>query len=231
MATICTHCGREVPPGNTVCPACGETVRSATPAFTPVIEPGAQPGVQTSPLGYAPSATPYATPPPPAQSGGALIILIVVGVFVLLGVVAAGVVGAFVWHATKAVSNAIVHKNSNGDVIINTPGGAITSGSASSISESDLGVALYPGATRGEGSMNMHTPAGSLISAVFVTSDSPSQVVDYYKSKIGGDVSTMESGNSTVLTSAADSKNKVMVTVTANDNGKTRIRILHTTKK
>jgi hypothetical protein len=175
---------------------------------------------------------PYTGPPPPAASGGALkIILIVVGVVVLLGVVAAGVVGAFVWHAAKSVSNSIVHKNSNGDVTINTPGGAITSGGASTISESDLGVALYPGATRGEGSMNMHTPAGSLVSAVFLTSDSPTQVVDYYKSKIGGDVSTMESGNSTVLTSAADSKNKVMVTVTSNDNGKTRINILHTSKK
>ena len=193
--------------------------------------PVMEPGVQTPP-GYAPSATPYATPPPPPQSGGALkIILIVVGVFVLLGVVAAGFLGAFVWHATKAVSNSIVHKNSNGDVTINTPGGAITSGSASTISESDLGVALYPGATRGEGSMNMHTPLGSLVSAVFLTSDSPAQVVDYYKSKIGGDVSTMESGNSTVLTSGAESKNKVMITVTTVDSGKTRINILHTTKK
>jgi hypothetical protein len=229
VATICTHCGREVPPGNTVCPACGETVRSAAPAFEPVIQPGIQ---SPPPPGYAPSTMPYAGPPPPAASGGALkIILVVVGVVVLLGVVAAGVVGAFVWHAAKSVSNSIVHKNSNGDVVINTPGGAITSGGASTISESDLGVALYPGATRGEGSMNMHTPAGSLVSAVFLTSDTPTQVVDYYKSKIGGDVSTMESGNSTVLTSTADSRNKVMVTVTSNDNGKTRINILHTSKK
>jgi hypothetical protein len=229
VATICTHCGREVAPGSTVCQACGETVRSAVPAFEPVI----QPGVQSPPTpGYAQSAAPYTTAPPPAQSGGALkIILIVVGVVVLLGLVAAGLVGAFVWHATKAVSHSIIHKNSNGDVTINTPGGAITSGSASTISESDLGVALYPGATRGEGSMNMHTPVGSLISAVFLTSDSPTQVVDYYKSKIGSDVSTMETGNSTVLTSGADSKNKVMVTVTSGDNGKTRINILHTTKK
>ena len=196
----------------------------------PVVEPG----VQTQPPpGYASSVASYPIPPQPAaQSGGALkIILIVVGVVVLLGIVAAGVIGAFVWHATKAVSNAIVHKNSNGDVTINTPGGAITSGSASTISESDLGVAVYPGATRGEGSMNMHTPVGSLISAVFLTSDSPTQVVDYYKSKIGSDVSTMETGNSTVLTSGADSKNKVMITVTSGDNGKTRINILHTTKK
>jgi hypothetical protein len=230
VATICTHCGREVPPGSTVCQACGETVRSAVPDFTPVLQPGAaQPGVQIPPTpGYAPSAMPYTGPPPPAQSGGALkIILIVVAVFVFLGVMAAAVVGFGVWR----VSRAIVHKNSNGDVSINTPGGAVTSGSVSTISESDLGVALYPGATRGEGSMNMHTPLGSLVSAVFLTSDSPIQVVDYYKSKIGGDVSTMESGNSTVLTSGADSKNKVMVTITSNDNGKTRINILHTTKK
>jgi hypothetical protein len=219
-------------PGSTVCQACGETVRSATPAFEPVIQPGVQSPV---PPGYAQSAAPYTTAPPPAQSGGALkIILIVVGVVVLLGVVAAGVIGAFVWHATKAVSNAIVHKNSNGDVTINTPGGPITSGSASTISESDLGVALYPGATRGEGSMNMHTPVGSLISAVFLTSDSPTQVVDFYKAKLGSDVadvSAMQSGNSTMITSGGDSKNKVMVTVTSVDNGKTRINILHTIKK
>ena len=217
------------PPGNTVCPACGETVRSAAPPFAPVVQPGAQPGAQIPPPpGYAQSATPYATPPPPAASGGALkIILIVVGVFVFLGVMAAAVVGIGLWRVSKA----IVHKDSNGDVSITTPGGVITSGNTSSISESDLGIAIYPGATRGEGAMNMHTPGGSLISAVFVTSDSPAQVVDYYKSKIGSDVSSMESGNSTVLTSSADSKNKVMVTVTTLDNGKTRINILHTTKK
>ncbi len=177
MATLCTHCGREVPPAVPSAKPAAKTVRSAVPAFEPVI----QPGVQSPPTpGYAQSAAPYTTAPPPAQSGGALkIILIVVAVVVLLGIVAAGLVGAFVWHATKAVSHAIVHKDSNGDVTINTPGGAITSGSASTISESDLGVAPYPGATRGEGSMNMHTPVGSLISAVYLTSDSPIQVVDY----------------------------------------------------
>jgi zinc-ribbon domain len=226
VATICTHCGREVPPGNTVCPACGETVRSAAPAFTPVL----QPGVQTPP-GYTPSATSYPIPPQPAQSNGALkIILIVVGVFVVIGVLAAAVVGFGVWR----VSRAIVHKNSNGDVSISTPAGTITSGSTSSIDESELGIAIYPGATRGEGSMNMHTPAGSLVSAVFLTSDSPAQVVAFYKAKLGSDVtdvSPMQSGKSTMITSAGDSKNKVMITVTSVDNGKTRINILHTTKK
>ena len=231
MATICTHCGREVPPGNTVCPACGENVQATAPAFTPVVQPGTPPPpAYTQPgyaqPGYAQSATPYATPPPPAKSGSAVkIILIVVGVFVFLGILAAAVVGIGIWRVSKAV-----HKNANGDVSISTPGGTITSGN--SVSESDLGIAIYPGATQAaSSSMNMHTPSGSLVSAAFVTSDSPSQVADFYKSKIGDSVSSMQAGGSTILTSGADSKDKVVVTITTVDGGKTRVNILHSTKK
>ena len=230
MATICTHCGREVPPGNTVCQACGENVSSSAPAFTPVVQPGVP---SAPPPGYAQSAAPYATqPPPPVKPGGGLkIILIVVGIFVLLGIVAAAVVGIGIWRVSKSVSNSIVHKDSNGDVSITTPNGTITS-NTSAVSEADLGVPIFPGATRGQGSsMNMHTPAGTLVSGVFLTSESPSQVVDFYKAKLGSDASVMQAGNSTVITSGGDGSNKVILTITTVESGQTRINILHTIKK
>ncbi len=227
MATICTHCGREVPPGNTVCQACGETVPFRCPSLH------AGPGARCPdpsrlraichPLRHTSSASQIRRSPQdhphrrrrlrPSRCSGCR--------------------GCRCHRLARheAVSNSIVHKNSNGDVTINTPGGAITSGSASTISESDLGVALYPGATRGEGSMNMHTPFGSLISAVFLTSDSPTQVVDFYKSKLGrrrllhakwqldhphrrGRQQEQGHGHGHPV-----------------DSGKTRINILHTTKK
>jgi hypothetical protein len=40
----------------------------------------------------------------------------------------------------------------------------------------------------------------------------------------------MQAGNSTILTSGADSKDKVVVTITTADN-KTRVNIMHSTKK
>lgn len=224
MAIICTYCGREVPPGSSVCPACGQTVSAvSTPAFTPVA--AANPG--SVPPAYAQSATPYATPPPPAGSGSPVvkILLIVIAVVVFVGVAFAALIGIGVWRASKAL-----HMDKKGDTFsITTPSGTITSGGHSSISEVDLGVPIYPGATRGEGSMNLKTPNGSLVSSNFNTSDSPSKVVDFYKGKLGENASTVESGSSTMITLADNNANKVLVTVSS-DGGQTKILIMHTTR-
>ncbi len=227
----CTYCGREVPPGSSVCPACGQNVAAApAPPFTPV-----NTGAPVTP-GYAQESTPYAAAPytnapPPAKSGGALkIILIVVGIFVFLGILAAGVVGDGVWRASKAIHAIADTDSKTGSFTLNTPNGKITAGGKASISESDLGVAIYPGATRGEGSMNIKTPGGSLVSATYLTSDSPSQVVEFYKGKLGENASTVDTGSTTMITSSDSSDNKIMVTVTS-DDGKTKVTIMHSTKK
>ena len=237
MAINCTYCGREVPLGSSVCPACGQAVAAVpAPAFTPVNTGApAAPGYaqESTPYAAAPyAAAPYTNAPPPASSGGGAvkIILIVVAVFVFLGILAAGVVGYGVWRASR-VLHAINTDNKTGSFSINTPNGTITAGGKASISESDLGTAIYPGATRGEGSMNIKTPTGSLVSATYLTSDSPSQVVEFYKGKLGDKASTIDTGSATMITSADDdNNNKVMVTVTT-DNGKSKITIMHSMKK
>jgi hypothetical protein len=164
---------------------------------------------------------------PPAKGGGALkIILIVVGVFVAIGVLAACVVGYGVYRVSKAV-----HVDKNGSsMTFDTPNGTISAGSNTSIGAAELGVDIYPGAAHAPGSLNIKGPTGASATANFTTSDSVSQVVDFYKDKLGANASTMESSGGTILTSdSSNPNNSVMVTVTS-DGGKTKFSILHSTK-
>lgn len=188
------------------------------PSYPPVSPPQtAQP---------APAAYPSA--PPPSTSGGSAlkIILIIVAVFVLLGVLAAGVVGFGIWRVSHAI-----HLNRNGEgVSISTPNGTMSAGAASSITEADLGVAIYPGAQRGQGSLNLRSPHGSMVTAVYLTSDSASQVADFYKGRLGDQASVMESGESTMITSASNERSSILVTISP-EAGKTKITIVHTTKQ
>lgn len=224
MNSFCTKCGAEVPIGSAFCPSCGTAVATATPAST-VQPPPVY--VQVPPPQYsqpAPASYPPA-PPPTVSGGGALkIILIIVGVFVLLGVLAAGVIGFGVWRVSRAV-----RINSKGDgVSLSTPSGIITTGTASSVSEADLGVPVYPGAASGEGSMNIKTPAGSMITAIYLSPDPVSKVVDFYKARLGDQASIMETGAGTMISSGEDDKNKLIVTITQ-EMSKTKISIVHAT--
>jgi hypothetical protein len=162
------------------------------------------------------------------KGGNALkIILIVVGVFVLLGVVAASVIGYGAYRITKAVH---LDKNGNGGMTIETPNGKISAGSDSSIGSAELGVDIYPGAAHAPGSMNLKSSDGAMATANFTTSDSVRQVVDFYKDKLGENASTMETSGGTILTSDNSNPNdNVVITVSA-DGGKTKIGIVHSTK-
>ena len=80
--------------------------------------------------------------------------------------------------------------------------------------------------------MRMSLPTGSVITAIYTTSDSKDQVVSYYKSKLGGESSVFDNANSAVLSLQKGQKETIMVTVSQNesqDEGKTRIAIMHTT--
>jgi hypothetical protein len=164
---------------------------------------------------------------PPVKGGSALkIILIVVGVFVLLGVVAASVVGYGVYKVSKAV-----HADKNGSgMTIETPNGKISAGSDSSIGAAELGVDIYPGAAHAPGSMNLKSPDGSMSTANFTTNDSVRQVVDFYKGKLGENASTMETSSGTILTSDNSNPNDNLVITVSADGGKTKIGIVHSTK-
>jgi hypothetical protein len=164
-------------------------------------------------------------PPPPTTSGNTVlkIVLTVVGVFVLLGVVVAGVIGIGVYKVAKSV-----HKDSSGNVSISTPGGSITTGQSANVTAADLGVDLYPGATTGEGSMNMKTPNGSMVTAVYLSPDASDKIVAFYKEKLGDQASIVQTSNGTVLSAGQKDRDNVVITITTEGNS-SKIAIVHVT--
>jgi hypothetical protein len=165
-------------------------------------------------------------PPPQANSGNTVlkIVLIVVGIFVLLGVIVAGVIGMGVYRFSKGL-----HKNSDGGVSFSTPGGTITTGKGANISAADLGTAIYPGAISSDGSMNMKTPTGSVVTAVYTSSDSSDKIVAFYKDNLGDQASLVQTSNGSVLSKADGEKNKVTVTVTP-EGSVSKIVVIHVTR-
>jgi hypothetical protein len=72
------------------------------------------------------------------------------------------------------------------------------------------------------------------VMAHFTTSDSQSQVVNFYKGKMGDGAVAVATGNGTVLNSGGQDTDRIMVTVgpgSGDDQGKTTIVIMHTKKK
>lgn len=179
-----------------------------------------QPENQAPQMNPQPPYTPPVVPPapqyvaaPPAKSGTSAlkIILIVVAILVGLGVIGAGIVGYGVWRVAKTMH--------------------VTS--SDQFTESDLGIAIYPGATPSKGGMRMKMGDRTVVSAVYFTPDSTDQVIAFYKDKAGPDarittianvarirVPTVD-GNSTTVEIAQ------MADVSGN---KTRINIVHTSK-
>ncbi|MGA2850231.1 MAG: zinc ribbon domain-containing protein [Terracidiphilus sp.] len=228
MAVYCGKCGAEVPSDKQFCANCGTPLAAA--AVPPAYAPPTYAPVPTSvpPPGYPQQSYPGAVAPPPAKSGGALkIILIVVAVVVGLGILGVGAVGFTVWR----VAHAIHASGSGSDFSVDTPGGKITANSTEHYSASDLGTDIYPGAQPGKGSMRMSLPTGSVITAIYTTTDSKDQVVSFYKSRLGGESSVYDNANSAVLSLQKGQKETIMVTVSQNeaqDEGKTKIAIMHT---
>jgi hypothetical protein len=168
----------------------------------------------------------FQPPPPPVNSSNTIlkIILIVIGVIVLLCVLVAGVVGFIGYKVSKSL-----HKDSNGNVSISTPNGSITTGSSAIVSTADLGVDPYPGAIHSnDGSMNMKTSTGSMVTSVFTSSDPADKIVSFYKEKLGDQASIVQTGNGTMISSGEKNKNSVMVTITPQDN-LSKIVIIHVT--
>jgi len=122
--------------------------------------------------------------------------------------------------------------SSSGQLTIPTPGGTITANSSQTFTSADLGTDIYPGATQGKGGLRMSLPTGSMVTAIYVTSDSKDQVVAFYKSKLGDGATVMDSADGAIVTLNRGQQESVMVTVTANSSqysGKTQIAIVHTT--
>ena len=181
------------------------------PTFTPVPQPTTQPA---------------AAPPPKSGSSALKIILIIVGIFVGLGIIAAGIVGYGIYRVAHAI-----HKDANGEIVVNTPKGAITANPNESFSASDLGIAIYPGATQGKGGLRMTIAGKSMVTANFLTPDSADKVIAFYKAQAGPNAQVISTGNGGMVT-VQNGSNSITVTVsqsTSENNGETQFTIVNTT--
>ena len=173
--------------------------------------PDNQPQQIDVPQSTAPPVPPYQQAAPPKQGSSALkIILIVVAIFVGLGIIGAGIVGYGFYKFAKAVK--------------------MSSNSSQTVTESDLGVALYPGAVQGKGTLHMTIAGKSMVSANYLTSDSKDQVLAFYQSSLGPNVQSTTSGNGGTFVLNKGSGESVTVTVVQNPSmhdGKTQIVIVH----
>lgn len=173
----------------------------------------------------APPYQPVAAPPPKSGSSALKIILIIVGIFVGLGILAAGVVAYGIYKVAHAVKTA-----ENGQISIGSPGSGFSANAAQAVSATDLGIAIYPGATQGKGSLHMTIAGKSMVTANYLTTDSKDQVFAFYKAQAGPNAQTMmtDNGGEVTVTNGSDS---VVVTVMQSPNtsdGKTQITIVHT---
>jgi len=201
---FCNSCGATLDGGAKFCIKCGAT----------------QPvgNVSSGLSSPAPIGVPLAAPP---KNNNALkIILIVVAVVVglgILGIAAVSFIGYRIASHTRV-------RNQNGNVRVETPFGTVQSTTDPDEAASDLGVDLYPGAEVIKGTTskmnmgNMHTAT-----ADFESSDSPSTVADFYKSKVpGANVISSESDHYSII--STDKKTMLTINIEPK-NGKTRIHI------
>ncbi len=176
------------------------------------------------PGSYQPVPQPVGAPPPKSGSSSAVkIILIILGIFVGLGLI----VGSIVAYGVYRVAHSI-HKDADGNITVTTPKGTISANSSDTLTAADLGIAIYPGATEGKAGLRMNIAGKSMVTANFLTPDSPDKVMAFYKDKAGPNaqtVTTIAGGTITIQNGA----NSISVTVTQEPapNNKTQFTIVN----
>jgi hypothetical protein len=210
MATFCSKCGTSLTSDTGFCPSCGAPIGAAAPPPEVV---GAAPIQPPPAAAYAQPGVAY--PPPVKKSGGALkIILIIVAVVVTLGILGVAGVSFIAYRA--------LHANGN----------SMSVGSNAEVTESDLGVAIYPGAVaKSNGAVRMKLGSIFTVTAGYTTPDPSSSVLAFYEDKLGPRATSREGvGGATTLTSATvtDSlKDTVVVSVTPTESG-SKFTVAHT---
>jgi len=204
MASLCARCGTALSPSELICPSCGAATGAggAVAVFVPPTAAEKKPGMSTL-----------------------KIVLIVIAVVVGLGILALGAIGFIGYRIVKNT-----HIDSSGRMTMNTPAGTITTTPVENVSAADLGVDIYPGAQSTRGSMKMEMPNSSSVTGVFLASDPPSQVVAFYKDKLGASASVTSFLGNTIIQLKEGPREFIQATIAANpslDGGKTRITIMH----
>lgn len=182
------------------------------------------------PQSFTPPPAPQPVAPPPAKSGTSAlkIILIIVGIFFAIGLIGAGVVGYGIYRVAHSI-----HKAADGQFSIDTPKGVISANTSNTFSESDLGIAIYPGAAQGKGGLRMNIAGKSMVSANFLTGDSKDQVISFYKEKVGPNAQSIMTDSGAQFVTASGNGDTVTVSIAQNagvNDGKTQITIIRASK-
>lgn len=215
---FCTNCGTKLDDGQRFCTSCGAQQGNSAPVATTAIAPKAAAAPSPAPVAQQQPIQPATT----NSGGGALkIILIVVGVLVLLGLIAGGVVAYIGYRASRAIK---VDENGKA-TSIETPWGKVSTKQDVKKAAEQLGVEVYPGATAVEGSGAVSFGDNlSFGNAEFETSDSLDKVEQFYKKQLPkGAFVPVDENQRTMLASTS----KSMVTISLERSGdKTIIRIV-----
>lgn len=199
---FCNSCGATLDGGAKFCNKCGTT------------QPGA---ASAAPVFTSPSASPAGAP---KNSSALKIILIVVAVVVGLGILG---VAAVSFIAYRVASHSRVH-NENGNVRVETPFGTVNSTTDPDETARNLGIDVYPGAEVVKGTAsNMAIGSMHTANADFETSDAPSAVADFYKSKVPNANVVSSTGDHYAIIST-DKKNMLSISIEPR-GGRTRIHI------
>lgn len=159
---------------------------------------------------YIPPAPPVVVPPPKQGPSALKIVLIIIAVLFGIGIIGAGLLGYGVYKVREAVK--------------------MSANSSQPVTESDLGVPIYPGATQGKGGLHMTIAGKSMVTATFTTSDSKDQVLAFYQNSLGPNARSTTSSNGGTITLNRGSGETVSITVVQNpstQDGKTTIVIVH----
>jgi hypothetical protein len=208
---FCNSCGSVIDSGVRFCPKCGKPSSAAA-----------------APQGVVPPASPMAPAPvAPAQpvaatggSGALKVILIVVAVIVGLGIIGTVTIG-FVIH--RVIGRTHI-ENRNGSVSVHSPFGNVESSTDPDEAARNLGVDVYPGATLRRGSTaNVTFGKTQTAAAEFETSDPPSSVAEFYRSKFPS--ATFMSSEANHFSLVAGGKGNITTINVEPQEGKTRIAI------
>jgi hypothetical protein len=165
----------------------------------------------------------------PAKSGSSVVkfIPVIVAAIVGLGILSLGTLGNVGCRASRS-TNITGHGD---QMTLQTPEGKVNLNTSETYSAAELGTDPYPGAQGIQGGARLDMPDGTMVTGMFITSDSKEQVRDFYKSKLGGKAMAFDTPDGAMISLAVNKQESVTVTITANpsrDSGKTRISIMHT---
>jgi hypothetical protein len=225
MARFCTKCGSPVGDGLSFCMNCGAQVAAPPPA--PAVSQPVGTGSPAPAAAVAPSA------PAKGTSPVVKIILVIAGIFVFITVASIGTCVYVGYRAKRAVERTIQMDESGKSIKIQTPQGEIKLGEhPTKEGDTVAGVPIYPGATALEGGGQFSFGDKFQIGGQdYLTTDPVDKVVDFYKEKLGSEMSVAESdGHYRLSVERGDAKHSGVVTIDVfadEESGKTKITIAH----